>query len=68
MVIDHVKHLVSQRYSPEVAQSLLESSVRHVSDLLCVLSSVDLVVASRFHGTLLSFPLIRQYEGLFDDV
>ncbi|PYS25059.1 MAG: hypothetical protein DMG11_23650 [Acidobacteria bacterium] len=68
MVIDDVKHLVSQRYSPEVAQSLLESSVRHVSDLLCVLSSVDLVVASRFHGTLLSFPLIRQYEGLFDDV
>ena len=63
LVIDDVRKLLSQQY-PAVAQSLCELPVRDVPDLIRVLGVVDIVVASRFHGILLSFLLERPVLGI----
>jgi polysaccharide pyruvyl transferase WcaK-like protein len=54
LVIQDIKECLSKRGAPHLGNAFIEKPIHDVTDLISQLATLDLVVATRFHGILLS--------------
>jgi len=63
-VIQDLKNILKENIVMDLNEYIIEKSISTVDELISALSIVDLVVATRFHGILLSFLLNRPVMAL----
>lgn len=57
LVIEDIKEIMVRKSGNSSEEGIVEASISGIEDLLTQISGMDLVVATRFHGILLSFML-----------
>jgi polysaccharide pyruvyl transferase WcaK-like protein len=62
--IDKIKHLMLESGSDSVKRHIIDPPVSTLDDLVNLIASTDIVVATRFHGILISYILNKPVLGL----
>jgi polysaccharide pyruvyl transferase WcaK-like protein len=63
-VIEDIKTRMRQSGIPDLEKHLIDYSVRSFEDLVAAISMTDIVVATRFHGVVVSYLLNRPVLGI----
>lgn len=63
-VIDDIKQVMEQNSSIELAEHFVDKPVRSLDELISAISAMELVVATRYHGTVLAYALNKPVLGI----
>jgi len=63
-VIDDIRNLMKKSGIPHLEEKVIDYSVHSFDDLMSAISMTDVVVATRFHGVVLSYILNKPVLGI----